>query len=215
MKTSWQTLTILLAVALVVLTIKITFLDAKGGGETAAVADPRQTVLDAIMTRTSVRSYNSEAVSNEDIETLLRAGMAAPTAGNRQPWEFVVITDRAVLDAIPEIIPASKMLRKAPLGIVVCGVPSQSFAPPLDEYWVQDCSAVTENILIAVNGMGLGAVWCGAYPNNKANRVEAMRELLNLPEGVTALNVIAIGHPDKEPVVKDKWKPEKVHYNRY
>ncbi len=215
MKNSWQTLTILLAVALVVLTIKITFLDAKSEEKVVAEVNTREVVLDAIMTRSSVRSYTSEAVSNEDIETILRAGMAAPTAGNRQPWEFVVITDREILDSIPEIIPASKMLRKAPLGIVVCGVPSMCFAPPLDEYWVQDCSAVTENMLIAVNGMGLGAVWCGAYPNTKAKRVEAMRSLLNLPESVTPLCVIAIGHPDKEPVIKDKWKPEKIHYNRY
>lgn len=215
MKNSWQILTILLAVALVVLTFKITFLDKSGEAVEVAEVDSAQVVIDAIMTRSSVRSYTSEKVDEQSIETLLRAGMAAPTAGNRQPWEFVVVTEREILDAIPTIIPASKMAAKSQLAIVVCGVPSMSFAPPLDEYWVQDCSAVTENILIAAHGMGLGAVWCGAYPNTKSDRVGQMRELLNMPETSTALCVIVIGHPDKEPVVKDKWKPEKVHYNRY
>ncbi len=212
MKNSWQILTILLAVALVALVIKDSLFS-----KTVEVVevDPTEVVINNIMTRSSVRSYTSEKVDTQSIETLLKAGMAAPTAGNRQPWELVVVTEREILDSFPVIVPASGMSAKSQLAIVVCGVPSKSFAPPLDEYWVQDCSAVTQNILLAAHGMGLGAVWCGAYPNDVKNRVQKMRDLLGLPETVTALSIIVIGHPDKEPVIKNKWKPEKVHYNRY
>ncbi len=213
MKNSWQILTILLAVALVALVIKDSLFS--GSEQKVEQVDPQEVVIENIMTRSSVRSYTSEPVDTKSVETLLKAGMAAPTAGNRQPWEFIVVTERETLDAIPSIIPAAGMSAKSQLAIVVCGVPSKSFAPPLDEYWVQDCSAVTQNILLAAHGMGLGAVWCGAYPDNAQGRVGKMRELLNLPESRTALCIIVIGHPDKEPVIKDKWDPAKVRYNRY
>ncbi len=171
-------------------------------------------IIEAIMTRSSVRSYTSQVVEEAKIETMLKAGMAAPTAGNKQPWEFVVITDRAILDALPEVAAGMKMAPKAPLAIAVCGVPSKSF-PNVPEYWIQDCSAATENILLAAHGLGLGAVWCGAYPDGGSGRVEKMTELLQLPEEVIALSVIIIGYPDSEPTIKDKWDPAKVHYNKY
>ncbi len=210
MKNSWQILTILMAVAMAAMAIKITTLK-RGGAATEAV-DTSEVVYDAIMTRSSVRSYTSQVVEQEKIDKLLRAGMAAPTAGNRQPWEFLVITDRAVLDTLPTIIPGSHMAAKAQLAIIALGSPAKSLLP---EYWVQDCSAATENILLAAHGMGLGAVWCGAYPNNEADRVGQMSKLLNLPEGTFALNVIVIGYPDSEPVIKDKWDATKIHYNKY
>lgn len=171
-------------------------------------------VLESIMTRSSVRSYTSQVVEDEKIEKMLKAAMAAPTAGNKQPWEFVVINEREILDALPDVATGMKMAPKAPLAIAVCGVPAQSF-PNVPEYWVQDCSAATENILLAAHAMGLGAVWCGAYPDGGSGREAKITELLNLPEGVKALSVIIIGYPDSEPTVKDKWKPEKVRYNRY
>ncbi len=212
MKNSWQILTLLLAVALLVLTIKVTFMS----NETTEISiDPRDAALEAIMTRSSVRSYTTEPVSAEDIETILRAGMAAPTGGNKQPWEFVVVTDRDIIDVFPSIIPAAQMALKAPLVYVVCGVPSMGFPGVKSEYWIQDCSAVTENMLIAVNAMGLGAVWCGVWPNDESDRVTKIQKLLDLPDGVLPLNLIVVGHPDQEPVVKDKWKPEKIHYNKY
>ena len=138
--------------------------------------------------------------------------MAAPTAGNKQPWEFVVVTDREVLDAIASINKGAHMAEKAQLAIVVLGTPAKALMP---DYWVQDCSAATENILLAAHAMGLGAVWSGLYPENGTGRVAQISELLSLPEGTFALNVLVIGHPDKEPVVKDKWDPSKVHYNQY
>ncbi len=172
-------------------------------------ATAEKAVLDNIMTRTSVRSYTSQAVEQEKIETLLKAGMAAPTAMNKQPWEFMVITDPAILSQLPDVAVGMRMAPNAPLAIVVLGDENISGT------WVIDCSAATENILLAAHAMGLGAVWCGVEPDNDSGRVAKMAELLQLPSGVHALNAIVIGYPDSESTPKDKWKPEKVHYNKY
>ncbi len=213
MKNIWQILTLLLAVALVAMTVKTTFMKPE---ETPApqveAVDPSEVIYNNIMTRSSVRSYTDQEVDKATIEKLLKAGMAAPTAGNKQPWELMVINDRAILDAFPPIISGAHMAAKAKLAIVVLGTPSKALIP---DYWVQDCSAVTENILLAAHGFGLGAVWCGAYPENGSGRVEKMSELLSLPEGTLALSVIVIGYPDGESTPKDKWDPAKVHYNKY
>ncbi|MFR9590763.1 MAG: nitroreductase family protein [Rikenellaceae bacterium] len=211
MKFSWQILTLLLAVALVILTSKIS---TQPTVEVAEV-DTQAVILENIMTRSSVRSYTSQKIEADKVETLLRAGMAAPTGGNKQPWEFVVVTDREILDAIPTFVTASKMIAKSQTAIVVCGDTARTMPGVLVEYWIQDCSAATENILLAAHAMGLGAVWCGVYPNNDQDRVGKMSELLGLPEGVYPLNVIVLGYPDSEPTPKDKWDPAKVHYNKY
>ncbi|MFI3294654.1 MAG: nitroreductase family protein [Rikenellaceae bacterium] len=177
-------------------------------GATPSVST-QEAVLNNIMTRSSVRSYTSQAVEKEKIETLLRAGMAAPTGSNKQPWEFVVITDPAILSQLPSVAGGMRMAANAPLAIAVLGDSRISGS------WILDCSAATENILLAAHAMGLGAVWCGVEPNNDTDRVAKMAELLDLPEGVHALNAIIIGYPDSEAQVKDKWKPEKVHYDSY
>lgn len=213
MKFSWQILTLLLAVALLLLSIKI--LRTENVEKEVDMVDTKSVILENIMTRTSVRSYTSEGVTEQEVETLLKAGMAAPTAGNRQPWSFVVLNDREVMDEIGDIIVGARHINGAPLAIAVCGSPLLSYKAPLDEYWVQDCSAATENILLAAHAMGLGALWCGAYPNTAADRQGKLAKLLNLPQDVYVLSIIVVGHPDKEQVVKDKWKPEKVHYNSY
>ncbi len=205
MKSIWQRVAIFAAVVAASLSLQ-SCCGSSASGE--------QAVIDAIMTRSSVRSYTSQAVEEAKIETMLKAGMAAPTAGNKQPWEFVVITNRAMLDALPEVAGGMKMAPQAPLAIAVCGVPAQSF-PNVPEYWIQDCSAATENILLAAHAMGLGAVWCGAYPDGGTGRVAKISEMLDLPEGVIALSVIIIGYPDSEPTIKDKWNPAKVHYNKF
>ncbi len=211
MKNSWQIFTIILAVALVVLTIK----DFVLSSDSKSKVDPREAVIENIMTRSSVRAYTDQAVSHADIDVMLKAGMAAPTGGNKQPWEFVVINDRAILDQIPNYIGAAKMAAKAPLAIAVCGVPAKSFPGTKAAYWVQDCSAATENILLAAHAIGLGAVWCGAYPEDESNRTANISKLLQLPSGVIPLNIIVIGHPSGEPMPKDKWDPAKVHYNKF
>ena len=170
-------------------------------------------VLDNIATRTSVRSYLDKPVDAAIIEQLLRAGMAAPTAVNRQPWHFVVVNDKAQLEALSKTNRYSDMLAKAPLAIVVCGDMKKALDGPAREFWVQDCSAATENILLAVNALGLGAVWTGAYPS--VERCKAISEVLMLPEHLIPLNIIVIGYPDKENKPKDKWKPENISYNTY
>ena len=211
MKNSWQILTLLLAVALFALSIKVVFQKENQ----SAPLDKGAVIVDNIMTRSSVRNYTSQPVEQEKIDILLKAGMAAPSAGNRQPWSFIVIKDREILDTLPNIIKGAHMAAKSQLAIVVCGraIPQEGLLVP--EYWVQDCAAATENILLAAHGIGLGAVWCGAYPENGSSRVEGMSTLLNLPDDIFALNIIVIGYPEGETVVKDKWDASKVYYNRY
>ena len=147
-------------------------------------------VLDNIATRTSVRSYLDKPVDAAIIEQLLRAGMAAPTAVNRQPWHFVVVNDKAQLEALSKTNRYSDMLAKAPLAIVVCGDMKKALDGPAREFWVQDCSAATENILLAVNALGLGAVWTGAYPSME--RCKAISEVLELPEHLIPLNIESV-----------------------
>jgi nitroreductase len=169
-------------------------------------------VLENIFNRKSVRSFTSEPVSEEHVEAMLKAAMAAPTAVNYQPWRFVVVTDRAQLDAMAEMLPYAKMLKQAPLAIVVCGETTW-FEGRENPYWQQDCSAATENLLLAAEALGLGAVWTGVYPNMQL--AEPLSEFLGLPETVQPLCAIPIGHHDGTAKPRDKWKPENVHYGRW
>lgn len=172
-----------------------------------------QAVLDNIATRVSVRSYLDKPVEEAKIEQLLRAGMAAPSAVNKQPWHFVVVTDKQQLAALAKANPYAGMVAKAPLAIVVCGDMSKALPGSAREFWVQDCSAATENILLAANAMGLGAVWTGTYPSEE--RVKAVSKVLRLPKKLIPLNTIVIGYPDGTNTPKDKWKPANVSYNFY
>ncbi len=210
MKNIWQILTVLLALALVILSTQVAL--HQQSAPSSPPADSTDIVLHNIMTRSSVRNYTSQPVEQDKIDILLKAGMAAPTAGNKQPWELMVINDRKILDTFPMLIKGAHMAAKAQHAIVVLGTPAKALMP---DYWVQDCSAVTENILLAAHGLGLGAVWCGAYPENGSGRVEGISKLLQLPEGTYALSVIVLGYPAGKPVVKDKWDAAKVHYNTY
>ena len=183
------------------------------GAQTSKEA-AQKAVFENIMTRTSVRQFTSEPVPAEMVEQILRAGMAAPSAMNAQPWEFVVINDRDTLDKLASQLRYAKMLQQAPLAIVVCGR-----AKWLDRegnerdniFWVDDCAAATENILLAAHALGLGAVWTAA----KDDRAAIVKEALGIPEDLNTLCVIPIGFPAETPQPKDKWKPEKIHYNRY
>ena len=182
-------------------------------GATAQESRDAQAVINNIMTRTSVRKYTQETVSKENIKTMLRAGMAAPTAVNKQPWHFVVVTDREQLNALAAANRGSGMAAKAPLAIVVCGDMEKALPGTGRGFWVQDCSAATENILLAAHALGLGAVWTGLYPNEE--RANAIREILKAPEHIVPLCTIVIGHPQEQPQPKDKWKPENVSYNKF
>ncbi|MGQ9668455.1 MAG: nitroreductase family protein [Anaerolineae bacterium] len=160
-----------------------------------------------ILARRSVRRYTSELVTEEQIITLLKAAMAAPSAANRRPWHFIVVTERGILDTLAERHPYAKMLSEAPLCIAVVGEPA------ISDYWVQDCSAATENILLAAAGMGLGSVWLGVHP--RAEREQMVREVLGIPAGLVPLCLIAVGHPAEHPPARTQYDPARVHYNRW
>lgn len=164
--------------------------------------------LQAIMTRRSVRDFKHDPVSADDIQDLLKAGMQAPSAKNEQPWHFVVIDDLNLLHAIPEFHPYSKMLLDAPLAILVCS------ELDLDKgSAVQDCSAATQNILLAAHAKGLGAVWLGIHPNEQ--RMSGMEALLGLPESIHPMSLIAVGHPASQPEPKDRFIKDRVHFNSW
>lgn len=176
------------------------------GGNTA------DAVLENIHSRKSVRQYTSEPVSEEHVETMLRAAMAAPSAVNFQPWRFVVVTERAELDAMAEILPYAKMLKQSPLAIVVCGE-TVWMGGNENPYWQQDCAAATQNLLLAAEALGLGAVWTGVYPN--AELYTRLHDFLGLPSTVQPFCAIPIGHPAGDEQPKDKWKPENIHYGKW
>lgn len=164
--------------------------------------------LEVIHNRKSVRHFTDQPVSKEQIETLLRAGMAAPTAVNRQPWVFYVITQRETLDLLSQELPYAKMLSQAQAAIVVCGDMEKAGNLKDKGYWVHDCAAATENILLAAESMGLGAVWTAAYPYD--DRTKAVIKELNMPETHMPLNVIPIGYPTGEDFPKDKWNADNI-----
>ncbi len=167
--------------------------------------------LDGIAGRRSVRRFGQEPVDDETVEKLLRAAMAAPSAGNQQPWRFVVVRDREVLRRLADASPYASMLPTAPVAIVVCGEPA---VEKHVGFWVQDCSAATENLLLAAHALGLGAVWLGYYPVHE--RIAGASEALGLPDGIVPLCVVPVGHPKEEekPAV-DRYDATFVHRDRW
>jgi nitroreductase len=166
--------------------------------------------LEAIFSRRSIRAYTGKPVPVDVIETLVRAAMQAPSAGNQQAWQFVVITDRAQLNTLAEILPYGKMLTTAPLSIIVCG---DLGIEKSKGYWVQDCSAATQNILLAAHAQGLGAVWLGVYPREQ--RVLDVSKALGIPESVVPLCAIAIGYPAEQKPRADRYDATRVHHDRW
>lgn len=166
--------------------------------------------MKAILERRSVRQYTDQPVAEQDVKDLLTAAMAAPSAGNAKPWHFIVINERAILDEIPKFHQYAAALKQAPMAILVC---ADQTLEKYKGYWVQDCAAATENILIAATAKDLGTVWLGVYPNE--DRMMKLRELLTIPENITPFSLVAVGHPkeDKEPV--RQYDQSRVHYNRW
>jgi nitroreductase len=163
-------------------------------------------VLEAIHTRRSVRRFRAEAVAEELVEKLLAAAMAAPSARNQQPWQFVILTERATLDEIARMCPNAAMAAHAPLGILVAGDLDLETSPG---YWVVDCAAAVENMLLAAHGLGLGAVWTGVYPRQE--RMDGIGRLVGLPERVIAHSLVIVGHPAEQPGPQNRFRPERVH----
>ncbi|MDR0691416.1 MAG: nitroreductase family protein [Prevotellaceae bacterium] len=168
--------------------------------------------LTVISQRKSVRHFTDREISDGQVEVLLRAAMAAPSAKNKQVWEFVVINERSELDRLATLLPYAKMLSQAPVAIVICGDVSKN-TEESELNWVADCSAAAENLLLAAESLGLGAVWTAAFPY--ADRMDAVRQITGIPEHIVPLCVVPVGHPGKDEPVKDKWHPEKIHYNQW
>jgi nitroreductase len=166
--------------------------------------------MDAILKRRSIRKYTGEPVPENALKDLLEAAMAAPSAGNEQPWHFIIIKDRAILDQIPRVHPYSRMIKQTPVAILVCG--DLNLAAH-GEMWVQDCAAATENLLIAVQARGLGAVWLGVYPREE--RMDGLRKLLGIPENVVPFSLIPVGYPAERKPPASRYKESRVHYNRW
>ena len=201
-----------LALALIVASV-LTGCNCNNNCQTTNTQNNMNNTIETIMTRTSIRSFTDRAVSADTIEMLLRAGMAAPTAVNLQPWHFVAVNDRAKLNELGGNGRQSKMLQESTLAIVVCGDMNKAMEGPGQAFWVQDCSAATENILLAAHALGLGAVWTGCYPIEE--RMANVSQVLKLPENLIPLCVIVMGYPNEQPAPKDKWKPENVTYNEF
>ena len=187
-----------------------------------ALASSEPSALDVIMSRKSVRSYTDQNVTEAQVETILKAAMAAPTGMNIQPWRFVVVRDQAVKDVLAG--PRGGMIAQAPVVIVVCGETvmmrrpfgaGEDAEPQAVENgnWTADCAAATENLLLAVEAMGLGACWTACYPYE--DRMAPTREALGLPDNVSPYCIVPMGYPAGDDKPKDKWKPENIHYDKW
>ena len=170
--------------------------------------------IETIHNRKSVRNFiDKKVVSTKNLVELVRAGMAAPTAVNKQPWAFIIINDRQKLDALGDTLPYAKMLFTASAAIVVCGDTNKALTGVNKEYWIQDCSAATQNILLATESLGLGATWTSTFPYKE--RMDPVIKELNLPKHLIPLNIIPIGYPIGKDKAKDKWKQKNVYINTY
>lgn len=167
-------------------------------------------IMKAILERRSIRKYTEQQVGDEVVKDLLRAAMSAPSAGNERPWHFIVIRNKEILQEIPKFHPHAQMLKQAPLAILICGDLSLE---KYEGYWVQDCAAATENILITVQEKGLGAVWLGIYPDS--DRVEPMKKIMSLPENIIPFSLISIGFPAEKREVDDRFDETRIHYDRW
>ena len=165
---------------------------------------------EVLLKRRSVRKFTEESISDEMIEELLHAAMSGPSACNKKPWDFYVITNPQKLEELKVSSMFTKM--SSPLAVVVCGDLSRALLLKMAEYWIQDCSAATENILLRATDLGLGAVWCGIYPQKKA--IEKVQKILEIPKSQIPLNLIFIGHPAEEPEARDQYEEKRVHYIR-
>ena len=166
-----------------------------------------------ILTRASVRAFLDKPVSDETVELLLKAAMAAPSAKNQQPWSFLVIRDRELLAKLGESLPNARMTATAPLAVAICGVLDKALPGEAREYWIQDAAAATENFLLAAHALGLGAVWTGVHPISE--RIGILKDVLKLPDGVEPFCLIPFGYPAAPAQVKEKWNPSAVHQDTW
>ena len=168
--------------------------------------------MNSIFERRSIRSYLDKPIPKEVMEDILRAGMYAPSAGNEQPWEFVVIQEKSTLESMCAVHPHAKALLSCNAAIVICGnLLKQKYSA---QYWVLDCTLAGQNIMLQSKEMGLGSVWLGVYPCKY--RMENIAQLLHFPKTVVPLSVIAIGYPaESVPQPEDRFRREKIHFEKW
>lgn len=210
---SLSLIAVVLAIAVFGLCCRLYISDGSDTAAQESSANPSVTeaVYETILTRASVRSYSDREVESATLDSLLHAAMAAPTAMDIRPWHFIVVNEREILDTIGTMAGAWAPVGRSQAAVVVCGS-TVGRKPGTDNgFWMQDCSAATENLLLAAHAMGLGAVWCGAYPH--ADRVVSLRTYFGLPDTIVPLNVVALGYPASEVVPKRKFNEERIHAN--
>lgn len=166
--------------------------------------------MTALYSRRSIRLYTSKQIPSNIVQDILRAAMCAPSAGNERPWHFIVVTDRSILNEIPNFHPYAAMLKHAHTAVLVCGdVTLEKYKG----YWVLDCSAATQNMLLAAHAKGLGAVWCGVYPSE--DRVKNLKNLFKLPEHIVPFSLIPLGFPDETKQALERFDTSRIHENRW
>ncbi len=166
--------------------------------------------LDAIFTRRSIRSYTDQKVDKKLIEEIISAAMYAPSAHNQQPWCFLVIDEKALLEKISNFHPYAKMAKSAPLGILIC---TDTKLHKIENYWIQDCSAATENLLLAAHDKGLGAVWTGIYFNKELEKNYTKE--FNLPENILPFAFVVIGYPKEQKAKQERFDKKRIKYNNW
>ncbi|MEI7492424.1 MAG: nitroreductase family protein [Bacteroidota bacterium] len=170
-------------------------------------------VLETILKRRSVRNFTAQVPDPSLLMTLLKAAMAAPSARNRQPWAFIAITERPIMDSLAEGLPYTKMLYTAGAAIVVCGDSTIELQAGATDLWYQDAAAASQNILLQASAMGLGAVWSALFPYE--DRSAHVRNILGLPAHISPFSIIPLGYPSGEDLPKDKFKPERIHWEKW
>lgn len=171
-------------------------------------AGSKNQVLETMLNRKSVREYTEQEISQEDIRSLMKAGMSAPSSKDRRPWQFIVVSDKEILQKLGENLKNAGMLKNANKAIIVCGDTVLS-----DNCWFLDCSAASQNILLAAESMGIGAVWTAVYPYE--DRAAVVNEIFQLPENIKALSIIPLGYPSVQNDPKDKFDETRIHLNRW
>lgn len=166
-------------------------------------------MLDVMIRRRSIRKYRRDPVPREMVLDMLKGAMYAPSASNRQPWHFLVIEDRNLLEAVPGFHPHAAMVPEAAGCIAVCADTTLSHG----EMWIQDCAAATQNILLVAESLGLGAVWLAIHP--REDRITGLEALVQLPQGIVPFSLVAFGWPGEKPATPDRWDESKIHWNRW
>lgn len=207
-----QLLSLLLAVALFITTFKLVDIKRKSEEAAQSATTQREAVLSVIQNRKSVRHYMDKAVSQEDLTTIMRAGMAAPSGHDTRPWQFIAITDRGTMMELRKELEWASGLDESPAAIVVCGDMSK-VDERNPEFWITDNSAATQNMLLAIEAMGLGGVWCTLYPGEE--RMQHARNMLNLPKHIMPLCIIPLGYPTGVEKAKDKFDANNIHWEKW